>query len=507
MGRLRLAACFCCLLACLPPALARHTARARAPRAVDKPTAASELPATPAGKQLAALLAAVNTGKADVLRKFHSDHFSEDSLKRWPAEARTRFWLEHHYANGGFDPDRVEKSTEGEIIILARGRISEDWLRFSVAVEANPPHRITQVGFFIIDPPADALTVGKRPTEAEVLQRLKAYLDKLAAGDLFSGVVLVAKDGKPIFRRAYGLASQAYSVPNRVDTKFNVASINKMFTAVAVAQLAQAGKLSFQDRLIEHLPDYPKKEVAEKVTIHHLLTHTSGMGDCLDNLRFLPSKEKIRRVRDYFPLFVDEPLAFEPGEKFKYSNVGFIVLGAVIERVSGQDYFEYVREHIFKPAGMGATDFYELDRDTPNLAIGYELRLVNDRPVLLNNTHLLPLRGCPAGLGYSTADDLLRFDVALRGYKLLDERHTRMVLEGKVERGAGGSGRSKYAYGFFDGVVNGQRIVEHGGGFVGIDTSFDMYIDNGYTVVVLANRGWGTGQRIKYRLWNLLTQK
>jgi CubicO group peptidase (beta-lactamase class C family) len=277
-----------------------------------------------------------------------------------------------------------------------------------------------------------------------------------------------------------------------------------MFTGVAVAQLAQQGKLSFHDPLIKHLPDYPKQEVAEKVTLHHLLTHTAGLGGCLDNFRFLPSRNKIRRVRDYFPLFVNEPQVFKPGEKYEYSNVGFIILGAVIEKVSGQHYFDYVRDHVFKPAGMNNTDFYELDRDTPNMAVGYEPALEGDRLVLLNKTHIWPLKGCPAGLGYSTAEDLLRFDAALRGHKLLNDEPTRTLLTGKVELAAG---RNKYAYGFFDETVNGQRIVGHGGGFPGIDTSLDMYMDSGYTVVVLANRPWVTGQRVKYWLRELLTMK
>jgi hypothetical protein len=124
--------------------------------------------------------------------------------------------------------------------------------------------------------------------------------------------------------------------------------------------------------------------------------------------------------------------------------------------------------------------------------------------VLLNKTHIWPLKGCPAGLGYSTAEDLLRFDAALRGHKLLNDEHTRTLLTGKVELAAG---RNRYAYGFFDETVNGQRIVGHGGGFPGIDTSLDMYMDSGYTVVVLANRPWVTGQRVKYWLRELLTMK
>jgi len=337
------------------------------------------------------------------------------------------------------------------------------------------------------------------------LKQLGAYLEKLAAADLFSGVVLVARDAKSTFQKAYGLASRAYNVPNKIDTKFNVASINKMFTGVVVAQLAENGRLSFDDPVGKHLPDYPNKDVAEKVTLHHLLTHTSGLGDCLDNLRYLPVREKTRRVRDYFPLFEKDPLTFEPGARYEYSNVGYILLGAVIEKVSGQDYFAYMSERVFEPAGMADTGFYELDQDTPGIATGYEPKLVGNQLTMLNNTHRLPMKGCPAGLGYSTAPDLLRFDQALRAHKLLSRKSTETLLAGKVKLGP--EAAAKYAYGFFDEPVHGRRIVHHGGGFAGIDTQLDMYLDQGYTVVVLTNRPWVTGQRVKDRIRELLTRE
>ena len=192
----------------------------------------------------------------------------------------------------------------------------------------------------------------------------------LAKQDKFSGVVLIAKDGKPVFEKAYGLANKAKNIPNNTETRFNLGSMNKMFTAVAIAQLAEAGKLSFDDTVGKHLPDYPNKDVANKVTIHQLLTHTSGLGSYW-NAKFEAKKATIKSVSDYLALFADEPLKLEPGKRFQYSNSGFIVLGAIIEKVSGQSYYDYVREHIYKPAGMKNTDAYEMTANTPNLAMGY----------------------------------------------------------------------------------------------------------------------------------------
>lgn len=151
---------------------------------------------------------------------------------------------------------------------------------------------------------------------------------------------------------------------NRTDTRFNLGSMTKMFTAVAIAQLAELGKLSFHDPISRHLPDYPNEAVASKVTIHHLLTHTSGMGD-YQNEKFYARLDQLRTLSDLVPLFVNDPLAFESGAKWDYSNAGFVVLGLIIEKVSGQDYFTYVKQHVFKPAGMTSTDFYERDKNVP----------------------------------------------------------------------------------------------------------------------------------------------
>jgi CubicO group peptidase (beta-lactamase class C family) len=199
------------------------------------------------------------------------------------------------------------------------------------------------------------------------------------------------------------------------------------------------------------------------------------------------SKDLFRDVEDYLPLFVDQPLLFEPGTQWSYSNSGFMVLGLIIERVSGQSYFDYVREHIYEPAGMQHTDAYELDSVVPNHAVGYTLQGSRDGE-LRNNLFLHVVKGGPAGGGYSTVEDLLRFGNALLGHKLLSSEMTRHVLEGKVE--TDGPNRT-YAYGFRNLLENGQRVIGHAGGFPGINSYLDMYPDLGYTVAVMSNRDMG----------------
>lgn len=320
--------------------------------------------------------------------------------------------------------------------------------------------------------------------DSEAARELDAFTRRLAAEDAFSGAVLVARDGRPIFKQAYGLASREFGVPNQVSTKFNIASMGKMFTGVAVAQLAEQRRLAFDDLVGKHLPDYPR-EVAGRVTIHQLLTHTSGMGSYWKPEFHEANHARFRAVRDYLPLFVNDPLAFRPGEKWGYSNAGFMLLGAIVEKVSGRSYFDYVREQIFVKAGMGDTDYYEADRVTPNLASGYtkQNRYLQGSEGWTSNVFISPVKGGPAGGGHSTVEDLLRFDAALRAHKLLDRNHTEIVLAGKVEYRPG----AKYAYGFANDNVAGGRIVFHDGGANGVSAEFDLYPDIGYTVVVLSN--------------------
>jgi CubicO group peptidase (beta-lactamase class C family)/predicted aspartyl protease len=240
----------------------------------------------------------------------------------------------------------------------------------------------------------------------------------------FSGVVLLAQDGKPVLLKAWG-------ANNKNDTKFNLGSINKIFTQVAIGQLAQAGKLGLDDNVRKHLPDYPSP-IADRITIRQLIEHRSGMGDFFGPEYLATPPAKIRKLSDYLPLFVNKPLEFEPGTDQRYSNAGFIVLGLIIERESGRSYYDFVRDHIFKPAGMKDTDSYAIDEKVPNRATA----------LTKHESTELPGRGSSAGGGYSTAGDLLRFAQALRSGKLLDEKWTGWVFRDDKQRKlaiAGGS--------------------------------------------------------------------
>jgi D-alanyl-D-alanine carboxypeptidase len=323
-------------------------------------------------------------------------------------------------------------------------------------------------------------TASAQTPASEIVRRTSAHLATLAREDGLSGVVLVAKDGKPVLETAYGFSNLADRVPNRVDTKFNMASMGKMFTAVAVLQLVEAGKITLDDTVGKYLPHYPGTAVRDDVTVKELLTHTSGMGNFWEQLAD-KAKDRYVSVSDYVPLFADQPLLFEPGKSFAYSNNGYTVLGLIIEAVSGQTYFDYVRDHIYRPCGMTDTDAYELNAPIANLAMGY-YRSADTPGQVLSNIYLIPFRGSPAGGSYTTAADLLRFANALMSHKLLDQAYTDALTTGTVDYGT-----RRYAYGFTVDTVNGHRLIGHGGGNTGIADELMIFTDLGYTVVVLTN--------------------
>ncbi len=257
-----------------------------------------------------------------------------------------------------------------------------------------------------------------------------------------------AKNGKPIFAEAYGLADREKKIPNTLQTGFRIGSMNKMFTATAVLQLVQAGKVKLADPLGKYLPGYPNGEVASTVTIHQLLTHTGGTGDIFGP-EFEAHRLELRTLDDYVRLYGSRGPQFKPGSRWEYSNYGFLLLGVVIEQASGESYYDYVRDHVYQPAGMTSTGAEPESEAIPGRSIGYMKIGGSWQP----NTGTLPYRGTSAGGGYSTAEDLLKFANALLTHKLLDAHYTELLTTGKVATPMG----DKYAYGFGEAA---QRIAE-----------------------------------------------
>jgi CubicO group peptidase (beta-lactamase class C family) len=459
------------------------------------------LPDTPAGKQLAAWLAALNTGQRETLRQFVAENFAPPPNGTLPIDGIAGRHFGTYNSTRGLDVRKIETSSPERVTAVVQARRLGNWMTVGMNVTAQPPHKILGMGFRNTAAPAELLP-RNRLTEKEIGEKVDDLLTKLVESNAFSGVVVVALDGRPIYQRACGLASRAWNAPNRADTKFNVASLGKMFTAVAVAQLVEQGKLSYDDTLGKILPGYSDGDIGRKVTVRHLLTHTSGLTEARTSTAEAMVKsfrQGFRTLKEYLPSPPNDTLKFEPGAKYEYSNYGYLLLGAIVEKVSGQDYYSYIREHIDQPAGMADTDCYELDADPPGLATGYM-----DAPggTRRSNVFTLPVKGLPYGCGYSTAGDLIKFAEALRNHTLLSAKSTELVWTGRANYTEPGS---QYGYGFIVKPYNGTRVIGHGGGWFGITNKFDMYPDLGYTVVILSNID-SDPNAIAFRLREWLTQ-
>jgi D-alanyl-D-alanine carboxypeptidase len=312
-----------------------------------------------------------------------------------------------------------------------------------------------------------------------------AEAQRRATAEEFSGVVLVARNGKPVYQGAFGLANRESKTPNALDTRFRFGSMGKMFTAVAVLQLVQAGKISLDAPLGKYLVDYPNKDVAA-VTIEQLLTHTGGTGNIFSP-EYFDRRLATRTHQDYLDLFGARGVAFVPGSRWDYSNYGMVLSGRLIEVVSGQSYYDYTRTHIFEPLGMADTGNDPEDSGVSRLSTGYTHMGPRPGPPgpIRPNTDTLPYRGTAAGGGYSTAGDLLRFMNGLNAHRLLDAPHTEMLLKARMPTARPGN---EQALGFSVRTYpDGKVSVGHGGGAPGMNGELLYFPNTACLVVVLSN--------------------
>jgi D-alanyl-D-alanine carboxypeptidase len=314
-----------------------------------------------------------------------------------------------------------------------------------------------------------------RLTQAQALAALADHAAERARADEFAGAVLVARHGKVLLNDAWGRADRKAGTANTPATRFRIGSMNKMFTAVATLQLVEAHKLALDDPIGQHLPGYSNKEVAAKVTVRHLLTHSGGTGDIFGP-EFDQHRLQLREHRDYLKLYGWRGLSFEPGSRFEYSNYGFVLLGALIEHVSGMSYYDYVDDHVFRRAGMRSTGSLPEAVDVPNRAVGY--MRTSPGGSWEPNTDTLPWRGTSAGGGYSTVGDLLRFAQALESGTLISKATLAQATRPRQQQ---------YGYGF--GMQGQGRLGSygHGGGAPGMNGELRILPELGYIVVSLSN--------------------
>ena len=436
----------------------------------------------------------INSGRRADFQKYVEANFGGEMAKI-PTERHLNFFSSVYDTTRGYRIEGVEESKDNEVTLLIRNNLTGATDALIVTVEAEPPHRITGIG--LREPPAESVAKPEELSEKEVAEQMDAFMKKIAAADVFSGTVLLAKNGVPIYKSAYGMANKDFAVANKIDTKLNLGSMNKMFTAVAIAQLVEQGKLSFEDPLAKFLPDFPDAEAAKKIKIKHLLSHTAGLGGYFSEKWAGTSRAEFRTVDDMIKMAKeDEKLLFEPGSQWRYSNTGMLVLGKIIEIVSEKSYFEYVRENIYKPAGMVNTGCFELDKVNENLAVGYDKNYTDEGITFSNNIFLHVMRGGPQGGCYSTAEDLLKFSLALQANKLTGAEYVKILTTAKPEINSPG-----YGYGFQ--INSGRNSFGHSGGFPGINANLEIFPETGWTAIVLSNYSRG-GQPVAQKMRSLI---
>lgn len=443
-------------------------------------------PGTPAGRSASAWFDAFNSGHEASMRAFFEAHLSAPALARRAMDDRLALYRDMHGDHGRLTPVTVLASDPLHMSVVASD-VHGDRLTLSFDCEPEPPNGLlgvrVEMGAGAAPPASPEPGAGSSVTPSDAIARWAAMLDSLGRSDAFSGTALIARHDTVLFERAWGLASRERNVPNTLDTKFNLGSINKVFTKLAIAQLVEQGRIRLDDTIDRYLPDYPR-DVASRVTVRQLLGHRGGVGDVFGDRYGHADRSKLRTVADWIPLFRDEPLHFAPGTRQEYSNGGYVLLGAIIEQASGANYYDYVRRHIYTPLGMNDTDHFADDETVAARADGYTRRAgaagralrpgagetgpaVAEPTPWINNAATRPMRGSPAGGGYSTLHDLLRFTQALRRGTLVRPETLRDGFEDLAADRDGNTG------------------VFFGGGAPGINAA--VALEGPWTVIVLAN--------------------
>ncbi|MGA2362881.1 MAG: serine hydrolase [Candidatus Aminicenantales bacterium] len=315
-------------------------------------------------------------------------------------------------------------------------------------------------------------------SDEALAKKIDAVMSEIYKPGEPGAAVIVRKDGKTIFRKGYGLADLELGVAVEPDMIFRLGSITKQFTVFSILMLAEQGKLGLQDEITKFLPDYPTQ--GRRITVEHLLTHTSGIQSYTDMPEWLPLWRKDFTVKELVDFFKDKPMKFEPGERWVYNNSGYILLGAIIEKVSGQTYEEFIDSHIFKPLGMKHSYYGNTERVIPRRVPGYQ----KGKDGFVNAPYLSMTQPYAAGSLLSSVDDLAVWSDAVFSGKLvrkewLDKAFTPYKLKGGESTG--------YGYGWFIANFSGHRSIEHGGGINGFTTYEMTFPEDRVFLAILTN--------------------
>jgi len=458
------------------------------------------LPDTPSGKLGGELITHVNSDTPAQIRQWASGILSSAIAADDRDSFVTGLALAARDSGGVNITDvRSDPRQPGLLEVVVSGRRAGQRALFFLGADPAHPDRLAQAELHPMDDPALYAAWPQGPvSRAQMSHLIHVALDSLVRSSDFSGCVTVSDGTQTVFDECRGLAERGFGAAVDHQTKFHIGSLDKMITAVAIAQLVEAGKLSWNSTLAELVLEYPDHEAARKISVWQLLHHTAGLGDFLVP-EFFEHQEKFVNPADYLDLIARQPKVGEPGKDWNYSNAGYMLLGRIIENVSQEGYFDYIQRHVFAPARMNASGFDSLEDMTPKLATGYfhEGPFSTEWKAAWLKTGF---KGGPAGGGYSTNADLLRFAAALREGKLVKPATLTKMFDEEVPAGPGG-----YAAGFGDRLAHGRHIRGHAGGIEGTDANLQMVWETKAAVALTSNEGPSQTWMLAEHIADLLT--
>lgn len=445
-------------------------------------------PKTIAGRAMSDWYRAFSAKDLRVMEKFIRRRFEPGYVEERGLETLVGLHEQLGFVGGDLDPVEVLSSSELEVTILADD--GHQGVELTIRTSSGEEGRIDGLG--VVPRGSHRGEKRRRRDRAksfeEFCEGLEKEVEALAEEGSFSGGILVSKGEGVGFEKTWGWADRDREILNRKETLFNLASMGKMFTAVSIAQLVEAGKLSFETRVGEVLPEVASEEIRREVSVWHLLTHTAGLGAGeMARVRKRASRDSLQRHEDWLEAVSWKPLRSRPGERFEYSNLGYLLLGRILEVKTAKRYSEVVLESICRPAKMERTRFLTARERSPERAEGYRRSLGGPRDRWSDNREELFFCGLGAGGVYSTLGDLERFARALMDGTLLSLGVVRRLTE-PVSPGPSGGG---YGAGFGVWSGEGARSFGHTGGFVGVSTAMRVYPESGVVAIVLSNVGEG----------------
>jgi D-alanyl-D-alanine carboxypeptidase len=451
------------------------------------PVTEARIAASPAVKRLKELLEVLNGGDAARIKAWVQVAAAQ------PGPVAVAVTLDLYHGSRGLDLVRVETLTDNGLVAVLRNRLTGDEQALALEVEPKAPHRIAVMYNAPYTPAATSVPL----SEEARLRQIGAWLKRVGDAEVFSGVVLIARDGKPVFSQAYGYSDRDRKIANTLDTPFLLGSMNKLFTGLAIGRLVEQGKLSYEDPLSKFVPDYPDAPSAGRIRIKHLLSHTSGLPSF--DPAFSPPGNSTVTVQTILDSVDRKPTQFEPGTKWSYSNTGIQLLGRVIEIVTGQDYYEYVRKNVYRRGGMTRDPFPDYSRGVA-MALPYEIEWDGASPRWTSQMAITTRRGGPAGGGIASARDLLGLANAMNAGRIVKPATLRLHASAKPELAT-----KHYGYAFAVRARMAERpLVGHGGNAPGQCTEFGALTDTPYTIVVLSNLTGGTCMAVTGKILQVL---